>query len=162
MDIRAMQPTDWERVAEIYEEGLATGQATFETSVPTYEQWDATHLPACRLVADDDGDVIGWGALVPVSKRSVYEGVAEASVYMAEGHRRRGIGGALLDALIEASENEGIWTLQASVFPENEASLLLLQSRRFRMVGNRVRIARHNGRWRDTVLLERRSTRVGV
>ena len=162
MQIRSMQNGDWPRVAEIYEEGLATGQATFETTVPTYEQWDAAHLPGCRLVADDDGDVIGWGALVRVSKRSVYKGVAEASVYIAKDHRARGIGGDLLDALIEASESEGIWTLQASVFPENEASLLLLQSRRFRMVGNRVRIARHDGRWRDTVLLERRSTRVGV
>jgi L-amino acid N-acyltransferase YncA len=162
MQIRPMQNADWPRVAEIYEEGLATGQATFETTVPSFEQWDAVHLPTSRLVVDEDGDVIGWGALIPVSKRPVYKGVAEASVYIAKAHRGSGIGGELLDALIESSENEGIWTLQASVFPENEASLLLLQSRRFRMVGNRVRIARHNGRWRDTVLLERRSTRVGV
>jgi phosphinothricin acetyltransferase len=162
MDIRPMQRDDWARVAEIYAQGLTTGQATFETSIPTQDEWDANHLPSCRLVAVVDGEVIGWAALSPVSRRVVYQGVAEASVYIAEGHRGVGAGGVLLDALIEASEQAGIWTLQASVFPENETSLLLLQSRRFRMVGNRTRIALHEGRWRDTVLLERRSTRVGV
>jgi L-amino acid N-acyltransferase YncA len=162
MHIRPMQPDDWERVSEIYAEGLATGEATFETSVPSSEAWDAAHLPSCRLVAVEDGEVVGWAALSPVSGRVVYRGVAEASTYVAAGTRGRGIGGVLADALIAASEEEGIWTLQASVFPENESSLLLLQSRRFRIVGNRVRIGVHEGRWRDTVLLERRSTRVGV
>jgi L-amino acid N-acyltransferase YncA len=157
-----MATGDWPRVAEIYEEGLATGQATFETSVPSHEGWDATHLTTCRLVAVESGQVIGWGALSPVSARDVYRGVMEASTYVAADSRGHGVGGALLDALIEASENEGIWTLQASVFPENEASLLLLQSRRFRIVGNRSRIGMHEGRWRDTVLLERRSNIVGT
>jgi L-amino acid N-acyltransferase YncA len=161
MDIRPMLPDDWPRVAEIYTQGLATGQATFETSVPSREEWDAAHLANCRLVAHSDGDVIGWAALSPVSRRPVYRGVVEASVYVGKDHRGAGIGGRLLDALIEASEKVGIWTLQASVFPENEASLLLLQSRGFRLVGNRVRIAQHEGRWRDTVLLERRSGVVG-
>jgi len=162
MDIRPMRPDDWERVGEIYAQGLMTGQATFETSVPTYEEWDATHLSSCRLVAVDDGRVIGWAALSPVSSRAVYRGVAEASAYVAADYRGGGIGGRLADALISASEDEGIWTLQASVFPENETSLLLLQSRRFRIVGHRIRIGRHEGQWRDTVLLERRSTGVGV
>ncbi len=162
MDIRPMRADDWERVAAIYAQGLTTGQATFETSVPTYEEWDATYLPSCRLVAVDDERVIGWAALSPVSSRAVYRGVAEASTYVAADHRGGGIGGRLADALISASEDEGIWTLQASVFPENEISLLLLQSRRFRIVGHRIRIGRHDGQWRDTVLLERRSTRIGV
>lgn len=162
MDIRPMQPEDWPSVAGIYAEGLTTGQATFETSVPTFEAWDAAHLATCRLVGEIDGKVIGWAAVSPVSRRPVYRGVAEASVYVGEGHRGAGAGGALLDALIAASEDAGIWTLQASVFPENETSLLLLQSRRFRMVGNRSRIARHEGVWRDTVLLERRSDIVGT
>jgi len=162
MDIRPMRPTDWARVAEIYAQGLTTHQATFETSVPTYEEWDATHLPSCRLVAIAGDDVVGWAAVSPVSRRAVYRGVVEASVYVDEDQRGGGIGGALLDALIAASEDHGIWTLQASVFPENEASLLLLQSRRFRLVGNRSRIGMHHGRWRDTALLERRSSMVGM
>ncbi len=162
MDIRLMRPEDWPRVAEIYAQGLRTGQATFEATVPTYEEWDGGHLPNCRLVAVVGDDVVGWAAVSPVSRRAAYRGVVEATVYVAEDHRGGGIGGALLDALILTSEDEGIWTLQGSVFPENEASLLLLQSRRFRMVGNRSRIGMHEGRWRDTVLLERRSTRVGV
>jgi len=161
MDIRPMHPDDWPRVAQIYADGLATGQASFETTVPSYEDFDAAHLERCRLVAIDAGEIVGWGALSPVSQRPAYRGVAEASVYVARDHRGEGIGGLLLDALIEASETEGIWTLQASVFHENEASLLLLQSRRFRVVGNRSRIAQHHGQWRDTALLERRSDSVG-
>lgn len=162
MQIRPMLPEDWERVATIYAEGLDTGQATFETTVPTRQEWEAAHLPSCRVVAVDDDEVVGWSALSPVSGRHVYEGVAEASTYVAAGRRQQGVGGALLDAVIEASEAEGIWTLQASTFPENLPSLLLLQSRRFRIVGNRIRIGKHQGHWRDTVLLERRSTKIGV
>ncbi|NIA25066.1 MAG: GNAT family N-acetyltransferase [Gammaproteobacteria bacterium] len=162
MYIRSMLPEDLEHVVAIYAEGLVTGQATFETSVPSPEAWEATHLPSCKLVAVDEDTVIGWAALSAVSNRCVYGGVAEASTYVAADRRGQGVGGALLDALITASEDEGYWTLQASTFPENESSLLLLQSRRFRIVGNRIRIGQHEGHWRDTVLLERRSTRVGV
>lgn len=156
-----MRPADWPEVAAIYRDGIEDGQATFETTLPPWEEFDAAHLAHSRLVAEDDG-VIGWAALSPVSRRAVYAGVAEASVYVRRSARGGGTGRALLDALIAASEASGIWTLQASIFPENEASLHLCQGRGFRVVGRRERVARHHGSWRDTLLLERRSDRVGV
>ena len=157
MTVRDLRPSDWPEVARIYREGIETGNATFETEVPAWEEWDAAHLPAHRFVAERDGRVAGWVALLPVSQRPCYTGVAEVSAYVAEEARSQGVGRELLAAAIESSERGGIWTLQTSVFPENEASLRLLRRFGFREVGTRERIARLHGAWRDTVLVERRS-----
>ena len=156
-----MQPEDWEAVRAIYLEGIATGNSTFEQSVPDWRTWDQGHLPSCRLVARLANEVLGWTALSPVSRRQVYAGVAEFSIYVAQRSRGRGIGAALLQALIEASEREGIWTLQSGIFPENTASLELCRRFGFRVVGTRERIGNMDGRWRDVVLLERRSNIAG-
>ncbi len=161
-EIGPMTPEHWETVRKIYQEGIATGNATFETSVPDWKQWDERHLPSCRLVARSDTKVLGWAALSPVSSRCVYGGLAEVSIYVAEEARGQGIGRRLLAALVEASEQNGIWTLQAGIFPENAASIQLHQQAGFRTVGRRERIGRMDGRWRDTVLMERRSAVVGV
>jgi L-amino acid N-acyltransferase YncA len=160
--IESMQPRDWEFVREIYQEGLATGHATFETEAPNWEQWDAGHSPDCRLVARGSGGVLGWAALSPVSKRRVYAGVAEVSVYVGASARGGGVGAALMRALIEASEQNGIWTLQSAIFPENRASIALHLKHGFRELGRRERVGRLHGVWRDTVLLERRSRVIGV
>jgi phosphinothricin acetyltransferase len=152
-----MLATDWPAVAAIYEDGIRTRTATFETVVPSWEHWDESHLDEPRLVTEEDGAVLGWAALSPTSTRPVYAGVAEVSVYVAEDARGRGIGRALLEALVDRSEAAGIWTLQAGVFPENRASLALHHACGFRTVGIRERIARLDGAWRDVVLLERRS-----
>ena len=157
-----LKPEDWPAVRAIYKEGITTGNATFETQVPAWEDWDASHLEDCRLVARRGGHIVGWGALSPVSGRCVYAGVAEVSVYVAAAARGQGIGKRLLRALIEVSERQGIWTLQAGVFPENEASIALHKSCGFREVGTRARIGQLRGVWRDVVLLERRSDTVGV
>ncbi|HSS21892.1 MAG TPA: GNAT family N-acetyltransferase [Pyrinomonadaceae bacterium] len=156
-----MTDADWNVVRSIYLEGIATGQATFEREAPTWEHWTSVHLPAPRLVAFTGKDVFGWAALSRVSARSVYAGVTEVSVYVGESARGRGIGRLLLEALIKESEQVGIWTLQASVFPENTASISLHLSCSFREVGRRRRIAKLNGIWRDTLLLERRSEVAG-
>ena len=156
-----MQPEDWAAVRAIYLEGIATGNSTFEQSVPDWRTWDQGHLPSCRLVARLANEVLGWTALSPVSRRQVYAGVAEFSIYVAQRSRGRGIGAALLQALIEASEREGIWTLQSGIFPENTASLELCRRFGFRVVGTRERIGNMDGRWRDVVLLERRSNIAG-
>lgn len=161
-EVDSMRSSDWEQVRAIYLEGIATGQATFETEAPGWEQWDAGHLSDCRLVARADGGILGWAALSPVSRRTVYAGVAEVSVYVSAGARGNGIGDALLAALIAASEQQGVWTLQAAIFPENRASIALHLKYGFREVGRRERIARHHGIWRDTVILERRSKVVGI
>lgn len=153
---------DWPAVRAIYAEGIATRNATFETATPEWEAWDRAHLPDCRLVARIDGDVAGWAALSPVSDRCVYGGVAEVSVYVGTDFTGRGVGGALLEALIGASEAEGLWTLQAGVFPENEASISLHRKHGFRQVGIRERLGRLDGEWRDVALLERRSDVAGV
>ena len=160
--IDSLLTQDWELVRAIYLEGVATGQATFETEAPDWGRWDAGHLPQCRLVARDGDAVLGWAALSPVSGREAYAGVAEVSVYVAASARGRGVGGALMRALIEASERQGLWTLQSSVFPDNHASVALHLKHGFREVGRRERIARHHGVWRDTVVLERRSSVAGV
>ena len=152
----------WGGVRAVYEEGLATGDATFETSAPEWERWDAAHVEACRLVALASGRVAGWAALSRVSAREVYRGVAEVSVYVGRDFRGLGLGRTLLEALVRGSEAEGFWTLQASVFPENVASLALHARCGFREVGRRERVGRLGGRWRDTILLERRSGVVGV
>ncbi len=160
--IHRMQSSHWEQVRRIYLEGIATGNATFEADAPAWEQWDAGHLAAGRLVACTEKNVIGWAALSPVSSRCVYEGVAEVSVYVSQSSRGQGVGAALLDALIADSEEQGLWTLQASLFPENTASLALHLRHGFREIGKRERIGKMNGIWRDTVLLERRSVSIGI
>jgi len=160
-EIGPLEPADWDAARAIYLEGIATGNATFEKAAPDWEKWDREHLRACRVAARSADGLLGWAALVPVSGRCVYAGVAEASIYVAERARRRGVGRALIEALIAASEREGIWTLQAGVFPENTASLGLCQAAGFRVVGMRERLGAMNGRWRDVALLERRSAVVG-
>ncbi len=162
IDIAAMTLADAEGVLAIYAEGLATGEATFETEVPTWAAWDAGHLQDCRLVARVGGTLVGWAALSPVSGRCVYAGVAEVSVYVAAAARGQGVGAALLRHLVAASEGAGLWTLQAGIFPENAASLRLHERCGFRVVGRRERIGQLHGRWRDTLLLERRSSMVGT
>lgn len=156
-----MTAADWPHVRSVYLEGIATGDATFETEAPDWEKWDASHLPQCRLVARAGAQVMGWAALAPVSSRRVYAGVMEVSVYVAESFRGRGIGETLLGALISCSEQHGIWTLQAGILPENKASLALHRRCGFREVGRRERIGKLDGVWRDVVLLERRSETVG-
>jgi phosphinothricin acetyltransferase len=163
MKIRALLPADRLRVREIYAQGIATGHATFETRLPDWERWDGAHAPECRLAAvDDEGVVSGWAALSPVSDRCVYGGVAEVSVYVAEEARGRGVGTELLRALVQASEEAGYWTLQAGIFPENVASVRLHERCGFRVVGIRRRLGQLQGVWRDVLLLERRSERVGT
>ncbi|MDA8205119.1 MAG: GNAT family N-acetyltransferase [Thermaerobacter sp.] len=155
--IRSMNSEDWPDVGRIYQEGIATGQATFEQEVPSRRIWDANHLGVCRLVADSKGVTVGWAALSPTSARRVYAGVAEVSIYVSQSHVGLGVGTQLLQFLIRASDNCGIWTLQAVIFPENIPSVKLHSKLGFRLVGRRERIGRMNGVWRDTVLMERRS-----
>jgi L-amino acid N-acyltransferase YncA len=156
VEVRPLVSSDWPAVAAVFAEGIATGDATFETTVPTWEDWDARHLPEHRFVAELDGEVVGWIAVVPYSSRAAYRGVGEESVYVAEGARGRGVGRALLAKLIESARAGGLWTLQAGVFPENRGSLTLHRSLGFREVGVRERIGQLNGAWRDVVLLELR------
>lgn len=179
--IEAMRPEDWPAVRAIYLEGIATGNATFETEAPSWDAWDAAHAKEPRLIARGAGElretgeggrsggaagtrsaILGWAALTPVSGRCVYAGVGDLSVYVAASARGRGVGRALLQALVTESERTGIWTLQAGIFPENEASLALHKSCGFREVGRRERIGKRNGVWRDVLLLERRSPITGV
>jgi L-amino acid N-acyltransferase YncA len=157
LEIRDLRPLDWPEVVRIYEQGIRTGNATFETAAPPWETWDAGHLPEHRLVAVDGGRVVGWAAVSPVSDRCCYAGVVEHSVYVSEAARGRGVGRALLQALIASTERAGIWTLQSGVFPENEASVALHLACGFRVVGVRERLGRVHGAWRDVLLLERRS-----
>ena len=161
MTLRDLRPDDWPDARAIYDEGIRGGDATFETEPPSWERWDAAH-PELRLVAERDGVVVGWAALSPVSDRCCYEGVGEVSVYVAEAARGARVGRTLLDELVRRSEQAGYWTLNAGVFPENEASLRLHKACGFREVGVRVRLGQLRGVWRDVVLLERRSTSVGV
>jgi len=161
LQIIPMTEQRWPAVREIFAQGIATGNATFETVVPSWEEWDSRHLPTCRLVALRDGEVLGWAALSPVSVRPVYRGVAEVSVYIAESARGKGIGLALLEALIAESERNGIWTLQAVIHASNAISIHLHQKAGFRIVGTRERIGCLHGTWLDTVLMERRSEVVG-
>ena len=160
--IERMRRVDWDEVREIYLEGIAGGQATFETEAPSWENWDANHLSIARLLAREGKKTIGWAALSPVSSRRVYAGVAETSVYVARERRGTGVGRLLLEGLISESEQNGIWMLQAVMFPENTASVALHRAAGFREVGRRERISKLNGKWRDTILLERRSRLVGV
>jgi L-amino acid N-acyltransferase YncA len=158
--IDRMKPGDWEQVRAIYLEGIKSGNSTFETDAPSWERWDQEHHQFARLLMRDAVRILGWAALAPVSKREVYSGVAEVTVYVTESARGRGFGRALLEALIAESERNGIWTLQASIFPENTASVKLHLRCGFREVGRRERIAVLNGVWRDTLLSERRSNEI--
>lgn len=157
-----MEPDNWPAVSAIYQEGIDTGQATFETAVPSWEVWNAGKRADCRFIARHGTEIIGWAALSPVSKREVYAGIAEVSVYISANSRGKGAGTKLLQTLVAASEEVGIWTLQASLFPENQASIAVHKRCGFRVVGFRERIACHHGQWRDTLLLERRSKKVGI
>ena len=156
MLVRPLEPGDYPAVAAVFAEGIETGLATFETEVPSWEAWNAAHLPAHRFVAELDGEVAGWTAVVPYSRRAVYRGVGEESVYVAERARGRGVGRALLEAVVESARADGLWTLQAGIFPDNAASLELHRALGFREVGVRERIGQLDGVWRDVVLLELR------
>jgi len=160
--VRKMRDEDWAAVQSIYREGIATGNATFEVGTPEWEEWDRNHLRDGRFVAINEGQMVGWVALSPVSSRGVYAGVAEVSIYVTSSARDKGIGKALLRALIEESEHKGLWTLQAGIFPENEASIALHKACGFREVGYRERIGQMNSMWRDVILMERRSKVVGI
>jgi L-amino acid N-acyltransferase YncA len=154
--VRPMRDEDWPGVRAVYLQGIATGNATFETDAPTFERWSAVHLPAHRLVAVRGGDVVGWVALSPVSDRCAYAGVAEVSVYVAEHARGEHVGRTLLEAVIADADTAGIWTIQTGIFPENVASVELHLRCGFRVVGTRERLGELQGRWRDVLLLERR------
>jgi L-amino acid N-acyltransferase YncA len=157
MEVDAMRFEDWAAVRAIYEAGIASGEATFDTAAPDWPAWDAAHLAEHRLVARRDGRVLGWTALAPVSDRCCYVGVAEDSLYVAPQAQGRGVGRALLAAVVASAERGGIWTVQAGIFPENQASVRLHAACGFRVVGVRERLGRLHGRWRDVLLLERRS-----
>jgi L-amino acid N-acyltransferase YncA len=161
-EIVALMQRHWDAVRDIYAQGIATGNATFETVVPEWPEWDARHLPSCRLIAQLENEIVGWAALSPVSTRAVYRGVAEVSVYVATQAQGKGIGAALLARLISESEKHGIWTLQAGILAENATSIRLHQRAGFRVVGTREKIGCLHGQWRDTVLMERRSSIAGV
>jgi len=158
MEIRNLLAEDWDQVKKIYQQGMDTCNATFQSSAPSWEDWDQSHLKSCRIVMDEDRKIIGWAALTPISSRCVYAGVAEVSVYVDPAHSGKGIGLALLNELVRQSEKEGIWTLQAGIFPENTASLRIHEKAGFRTLGIREKIGKQNGIWRDTALLERRSS----
>jgi L-amino acid N-acyltransferase YncA len=162
ISIEPMVEQDWPPVRAIYVEGINTGNATFEKSPPEWTSWDLGHLRACRLVARSGGGVLGWAALSPVSSRCVYAGVAEVSVYVARQSRGQGVGTKLLASLVEASEREGIWTLQAGIFPENTPSVEMHKHQGFRIVGTREKLGSMDGRWRDVLLMERRSRVSGI
>lgn len=162
ISIRKMKDQDWPEVKNIYQEGIATGDATFEADAPDWEQWDKNHLHDCRLVAKSGDKIVGWVALSPVSTRCVYNGVAEVSLYIRDSFRGQGIGTTLLKAAIEESQRAGIWTLQSGTFPENAASIALQKACGFRELGIREKVGCMNGKWRDVVLMERRSKVVGI
>ncbi|MCB2379050.1 N-acetyltransferase family protein [Hymenobacter sp. BT635] len=163
IQLHPLTEAHWPAVRAIYEQGIATGNATFQTEAPEWDAWNTGHLAHSRLVAEAaDGQIVGWAALTPVSGRCVYAGVAEISVYVAAAARGHGVGRQLLQALVAESEQHGIWTLQAGIFPENAASVRLHEAAGFRVVGQRERIGQMHGVWRDTVLLERRSATVGA
>lgn len=157
-----MQGEDWEQVKSIYLEGIETGNATFQQTTPSWKEWDESHLSACRIVVRSNGQVLGWAALSPVSSRCVYAGVAEVSVYVRQNQQGKGIGSLLMECLIKSSEQIGIWTIQAGIFPENQSSIGLHKKWGFKEVGLREKIGRMNGVWRDVLFLERRSDIIGI
>ena len=157
-----MLPTHWEAVKQIYAEGIATGNATFQSAIPSWEEWNDAHVKNSRLVVIENEIVLGWAALTPVSGRCVYAGVGEVSLYMSNKAKGKGIGKKLLNSLIEESEKNNFWTLQAGIFPENIASVKVHEDCGFRIIGKRERIGQMNGQWRDTLLLEKRSANTGI
>lgn len=157
-----MLPQHWEAEKTIYEEGIATGNATFQTAAPGWQEWDDAHLKSCRIIATENNEVLGWAALSPVSSRCVYAGVAEVSVYVATNARGKKVGSLLLKELINQSEENGIWTLQSGIFPENKASISIHEKNGFRIIGYRERIGKMGNIWRDNLILERRSNTVGI
>jgi phosphinothricin acetyltransferase len=159
---RPMKKDDWISVAEIYRQGIESGNATFQRDIPTWDEWNQGHINTCRIVVSIDNEIAGWAALTPVSGRCVYAGVAEVSVYVSNQFKGQKIGTRLLERLISESEKEGYWTLQASIFPENKASLKIHYNLGFRNVGFREKIGKMNDIWRDTILLERRSKKAGI
>lgn len=162
IEIISLLPQHWEAVKTIYEEGIATGNATFQTEAPTWQEWDIAHVKNCRIIATENNEVLGWAALTPVSNRCVYAGVAEVSVYVAAQARGKNVGSLLLKALIEESEQNGIWTLQSGIFPENKASIAIHVKNGFRIIGYRERIGKMGNVWRDNISLERRSNTIGI
>ncbi|MFX1254409.1 MAG: GNAT family N-acetyltransferase [Promethearchaeota archaeon] len=160
--VEQLKKEHWKTIRSIYQEGIATGNATFETEVPEWKEWDKNHLKICRLVAKKEDQVIGWAAISPVSDRLVYSGVGEVSIYITATAQGQGLGHILLRAVIDESEKEGIWTLQAGIFPENVASIALHKACGFRKVGYRERIGLLKGVWRDIIFMERRSKIVGI
>jgi L-amino acid N-acyltransferase YncA len=165
--ITKMIPEDWEQVKLIYQEGILTGNATFENDAPDWDKWDSCHIPACRFVARLGAEIFGWAALSPVSNRCVYSGVAEISVYVKKKYQKQGVGNTLLAAIINASELDGIWTLEAGIFPENTKSINLHKKYGFREIGRKMKLGKmvygpYKGVWRDVFLLERRSKTVGI
>ena len=162
MEIIPIHKDHFPEIAEIYRQGLETGNATFETNVPSWEDWDKGKLKHSRLVATLDNTVVGWAALSAVSDRCVYGGVAEVSIYISNDHQGKGIGKALILKLIEESESNGIWTLQSGMFPENEATVALHKSAGFRMIGHREKVGKLGNTWRDTIMMERRSKTIGI
>ena len=163
LEIKHIQPADWQSMAAIYKLGIETGYATFETEVPSWEKWNNTHIPSCRITSWLDNKIVGWAALSPVSNRYVYRGVAEVSVYVDTHFNGKGIGTKLLQQLIDESETAGFWTLQSGIFPENKASLQLHKKLGFREIGYREKAGKMvDGEWRDNILLERRSKKVGI
>lgn len=162
LSFRVMTADDWSSVAEIYRQGIETGNVTFHQEIPGWDDWNDAHLKNSRIVCTVEKEIAGWAALAPVSRRLVYAGVAELSVYVAEKFRRQNIGSQLLEKLIEDSEKHNIWTLQARIFPENIGSLKIHEKLGFRKVGYRERIGKMNGKWRDIILLEKRSKIIGI
>lgn len=162
LTIRQITPDDWPIVAEIYKQGIETGDATFQQEIPSWMDWNNTHLKNCRIVALVNGEIAGWAALTAVSSRCVYAGVAEVSLYIANNYRGQKVGTSLLEQLIIESEKENLWTLQAGIFPENIPSLIIHERAGFRKIGYRARIGKMNNIWRDTILMERRSNNIGL
>jgi len=162
IQIRSMVPADWSKVADIYKQGIETGNATFQQFIPSWEEWNSAHVLNCRIVAEVDNEIAGWAALSSVSARAVYSGVAEVSVYVADKHRGQHIGTTLLESIIAESERHGFWTLQSGIFPENTASIAIHIKSGFREIGVREKVANMNNVWRNTVLFERRSTVTGI
>ncbi|SMP25819.1 GNAT family N-acetyltransferase [Chryseobacterium profundimaris] len=162
MKILSINKNHYSDIAAIYQQGINTGMATFETSVPSWESWNENKLYHSRLIAFEDKEALGWAALSKVSSRCVYGGVAEVSIYVSENHRGKGVGKILMENLIKESEANGIWTLQSGMFPENEATIALHKIFGFRIIGYREKIGKLGGEWKDSVIMERRSTIVGI
>ena len=162
MKIRTFKKSDFSSVKSIYQQGIDTGNATFQNKAKGWNEWNASFLTTCRIVAELNEDVVGWAALSATSNRTVYNGVAEVSIYIAKNYANYGIGNSLLSELVSTSENEGIWTLQAGIFPENESSIAIHSKNGFKTIGVREKLGKMNGAWRDILFMERRSKVVGI